>query len=137
MLKNFRWQFILITCLVSFTSIYAQKKKAADASDKLKTQAIADIQSKYDDYKKIALQIWGYAEVGYQEKQSSALHQSTLSANGFTLLGGVAEIPTAFVATYGSGKPVIGILCEFDALPGLSQDSVPEKKSLGKTAGHA
>ncbi len=137
MRNHFRSFITISTSLFIITSIHAQKKKNNDASDKLKTQAITDIQSKYDDYKKIALQIWGFAEVGYKETQSSALHQKTLSANGFTLQSGVAEIPTAFVATYGSGKPVIGILCEFDALPGLSQDSVPEKKSLGGVAGHA
>jgi len=83
------------------------------------------------------LQIWDYAEEGFKESKSSALHQKTLSENGFKVEAGLADIPTAFVATYGSGKPVIGILAEFDALPGLSQDSVPEKKSLGRIAGHA
>ncbi len=128
---------IIIACLGISANIYAQKKKSSDAGEKLKTEAISDLQSKYDDYKKIAFQIWGFAEVGYKESKSSALHQKTLTDNGFTVQAGVADIPTAFVATYGSGKPVIGILAEFDALPGLSQDSVPEKKSLGKAAGHA
>ncbi|TMN70587.1 amidohydrolase, partial [Pseudoalteromonas piscicida] len=50
---------------------------------------------------------------------------------------GVAGIPTAFVATYGSGKPVIAILAEYDALPGISQQAVPVKTSAGKDAGHA
>ncbi len=99
---------------------------------------MTDIQSKYDDYKKIALQIWDYAEVGYKEVKSSALLQQTLKDNGFTVQAGVAEIPTAFVASYGSGQPVIGILGEFDALPGMSQEAVPEKIAIaGKAAGHA
>jgi aminobenzoyl-glutamate utilization protein B len=63
-----------------------------------------------------------------------------LRDNGFTVDSGVAEIPTAFVATYGSGKPVIGILAEYDALPGLSQDTSPEKHPRADvkevTAGH-
>jgi len=106
-------------------------------SEVLKDQAIKDIQSKYDDYKKVALQIWNYAEVGYKEVKSSALHQKTLSDNGFTVEAGVADIPTAFVATYGSGKPVIGILAEFDALPGLAQAATPEKSTIeGQNAGH-
>ena len=70
---------------------------------------MADIQSRYGEYKKIALQIWDYAEVGYKEVKSSALLQKTLTDNGFVVRAGVAEIPTAFVATYGSGSPVIGI----------------------------
>ncbi len=103
----------------------------------LKTQAAADIQSQYDNYKKIALQIWDYAEVGYKEVKSSALLQKTLSDAGFTVNTGVADIPTAFVASYGSGSPVIGVLAEFDALPGLSQQAVAEKKPFeGRNAGH-
>ena len=101
-----------------------------------KKEAIADIQGKYSDYSKIALQIWSFAEVGYKEHKSSDLLQKTLKDNGFTVEAGVAEIPTAFVATFGSGKPVIGILAEFDALPGLSQDTVPSKASLNAGAGH-
>ncbi len=103
----------------------------------IKSEAIKDIDGKYEQYKKTALQIWNYAEVGYKEEKSSALHQQTLRDNGFTVQSGVADIPTAFVATYGSGKPVIGILAEFDALPGLSQEANPEKKPVaGKDAGH-
>jgi aminobenzoyl-glutamate utilization protein B len=117
--------------------VNAQKKPANASFDKLKQEAIADIENKYQEYKKIALQIWDYAEVGYKEVKSSALHQQTLSSNGFIVQAGVAEIPTAFVATYGSGKPVIGILAEFDALPGLSQEATPERKPIsGKDAGH-
>ncbi|MES1221650.1 MAG: amidohydrolase [Bacteroidota bacterium] len=131
--------FSIFAAILIFTSpVSAQKKKVADPAAKLKEQAILDIQSKYDVYKKTALQIWDYAEVGYKEIKSSALHQQTLKDNGFTVEAGVAEIPTAFVATYGSGKPVIGILAEFDALPGLSQEAIPEKKSIpGQDAGHA
>ena len=131
--------FAAITAAISiflFLPAHAQKKPVA-SNDGLKTLAMADLQAKYDDYKKIALQIWDYAEVGYKEVKSSALHQRTLQDNGFTVQAGVADIPTAFVATYGSGKPVIGILAEFDALPGLSQEAVPEKRPIdGKNAGH-
>ncbi len=121
--------------LFCFT-LSAQKKSAGQKDDLLKKQAIVDIQSHYDEYKSTALQIWNYAEVGYKEVKSSALLQKTLQDNGFTVQAGVAGIPTAFVATYGSGKPVIGILAEYDALPGLSQTTDPEKKSAGKDAGH-
>lgn len=123
--------------LSSVQPLSAQKKAVADKNAPLKTQAITDLQSGYDDYKKIALQIWDYAEVGYKELKSSALLQKTLQDNGFTVQAGVADIPTAFVATYGSGKPVIGILAEFDALPGLAQQATPEKNAIaGKGAGH-
>lgn len=127
-----------LLALVISVSVFAQKKKIADLSAKLKDEAIQDIQDKAGLYQKNAMAIWNYAEVGYKEIKSSALHQQALKDNGFMVEAGVAEIPTAFVATYGSGKPVIGILAEFDALPGMSQEAVPEKKSIeGKNAGHA
>lgn len=86
----------------------------------------------------IALKIWGFAEVGYKEKQSSALLHEQLKAAGFTVEAGVAGMPTAFVASFGRGSPVIGILGEYDALPGFSQDASPEKKPIpGLAAGHA
>jgi aminobenzoyl-glutamate utilization protein B len=119
-------------CLAAPLALRAQVDSAA-----LKSAAVTDIQSKYGDYKAIALRIWNYAEVGYKEVKSSALLQKTLGDNGFTVKSGVADIPTAFVASYGSGSPVIGILAEFDALPGLSQQAVAEKMPVeGQAAGH-
>jgi aminobenzoyl-glutamate utilization protein B len=86
----------------------------------------------------VARSIWEFAEVGYQETKSSALLQQELTQAGFEVEAGVAGIPTAFVATAGSGKPVIGILAEYDALPGINQDAVPERKPIaGKQSGHA
>ncbi len=86
----------------------------------------------------VARSIWEWAEVGYQETKSSALLQGELRKAGFRIEAGVAGIPTAFVATAGSGEPVIGILAEFDALPGINQDAVPDRQPIaGKGAGHA
>lgn len=127
--------FIFSLCMVSALMGTAQKKPVKN--DVLKNQAIIDIQSKYEEYRKTALQIWGFAEVGYKEEKSSTLLQQTLTDNGFTMQKGVAGIPTAFIGSYGSGQPVIAILAEFDALPGLSQEAVPEKKSIpNQAAGH-
>jgi aminobenzoyl-glutamate utilization protein B len=111
---------------------------SATLAQKTKQDAFKSIDSKVDQYSNIAHQIWEFAEVGYQEVKSSELLQETLTQAGFKLEKGVAGIPTAFVASYGSGKPVIAILGEFDALPGVSQDAVPEVKAVpGRTAGHA
>lgn len=88
-------------------------------------------------YGDIANSIWNYAEMGFQEEKSSALLQKTLENEGFKITSGVAGIPTAFIAEYGSGYPTIAILGEYDALPGLSQQAVPEKRSAGGKAGHA
>lgn len=105
---------------------------------KTKQEIIKSIDGQSGLYGGIAHQIWEFAEVGYQEVKSSALLQKTLKDAGFTIEAGVADMPTAFVASYGQGKPVIAILGEFDALPGVSQDAVPEPKQVeGRPAGHA
>ena len=100
-------------------------------------KVLKNLDSQSEKYEAIALQIWDWAEVGYKEVQSSELLQQTLSEAGFRIEKGVAGIPTAFVAEYGSGTPVIGILGEYDALPGLSQKAVPQKESAEGIAGHA
>jgi aminobenzoyl-glutamate utilization protein B len=116
-------------------SCLAQHNKSIDA---LKKETATTIQAGYEVYKKIALTIWNYAELGYKENKSTALLQNTLSDNGFTVQAGIAGMPTAFVATYGSGSPVIAILAEYDALPGLSQDNSPVKTAIAnKTSAHA
>lgn len=81
--------------------------------------------------------IWGFAEIALVEYESAQILEDILESNGFVVKKGVADLPTAFVATYGSGTPVIGILAEYDALPGLSQDSKPFKQALVEgEAGH-
>ena len=96
------------------------------------------IDSRAEVYRDVALQVWDFAELGYLEEKSSALLQEQLRQAGFQVKSGVADIPTAFVASYGRGQPVIGILAEFDALPGLSQEAVPSRQTrLEKTSGHA
>jgi aminobenzoyl-glutamate utilization protein B len=122
---------VLLFSIVSFSIVFTSfaQKDRDDALKSLNNQA-----QKYGD---IAHEIWGLAEMGYLENESSALLQKTLSDQGFSIKKGVAGIPTAFIAEYGSGYPVIAILGEYDALPGLSQQAIPEKKSANKAAGHA
>jgi aminobenzoyl-glutamate utilization protein B len=89
------------------------------------------------EYIKTSKMIWDYAELGYHEEKSSALLQGELKQAGFRVEAGVADEPTAFIASYGKGKPVIAILGEFDALPGLSQGAVPDRSPLVEAApGH-
>jgi aminobenzoyl-glutamate utilization protein B len=88
-------------------------------------QVLTFVDQNAANYKAVSKQIWDYAELGYHEDKSSALLQTQLKSAGFTVKSGVADEPTAFIATYGSGSPVIAILGEFDALPGLSQKSEP------------
>jgi aminobenzoyl-glutamate utilization protein B len=109
----------------------AQKKKT------LKKEVIASVETQKDELITVSDKIWAAAEIAFQEKVSSQTLIDYARANGFDVEVGVAETPTAFVATYGSGKPVIGILGEFDALPGISQKTVPEKTPFKEgAAGH-
>jgi aminobenzoyl-glutamate utilization protein B len=106
------------------------------------TAMLQGIDARRESYAGIAKQIWAFAEIGYQEQKSSALLQQQLRAAGFQVTAGVAGIPTAFVATFGSGKPIIGIVGEFDALPGLSQEAQTamrhaiEENAPGHGCGH-
>lgn len=136
-MKRFAFYLTAFLSFVTYSGMAQNKKSSVSPEEGLKTAVVQNLQNAYPFYKDIALQIWNYAEVGYKEVKSSALLTETLRKEGFTVETGVAEIPTAFVATYGSGQPVIGILAEFDALPGLAQEAVAEKKSIqGKLSGH-
>ena len=90
-------------------------------------------------FEAIALKLWNNPELGYQETLSSELLKGILEDEGFSIIGNLAAIPTAFRAVYGESGPTIGILGEFDALPGLSQTNSPfqEKSSNPNGAGHA
>ena len=131
---------LLITALLLPLLALGQSKtrKAATSAADLDKQAIlADLDRKFPDYAKISRQIWEYAEVGFHEDKSSALLADEARKVGFDVKTGVAGMPTAFVATYGSGKPVIGIMAEFDALPGLATESKPEFTPIsGQKCGH-
>ena len=129
---------ILLTIALLAVSIFEAYPQKKEPNENFKAEALRNIDRNLEQYRKIALDIWNFAEVGYKETRSSNLLQQTLKENGFSVEPGVAGIPTAFVASFGSGKPVIGILAEFDALPGLSQQALPGRKPIeGKEAGHA
>lgn len=108
---------LAILCLFPLSQFSIAQESALDES----------IRRRGDESWQAALKIWEWAEPGYQEKNSSALLAGMLEKAGFKIERGVAGIPTAFTATIGSGSPVIGILGEYDALPGLSQQALPVK----------
>lgn len=97
-----------------------------------KKNIIASVEDHKNEILKISDQIWELAELAFDEHKSSKLLSDYAEKNGFTVENGVAGMPTAFVASYGSGKPVISVLGEFDALPGLSQKTTPNKTPLIK-----
>lgn len=99
---------------------------AADSPDSVLPRVAAHAER----FGAISRQIWATPELGFHENKSSALLQQELRANGFEVKADQAGMPTAFTATFGSGKPVIAILGEFDALPGLSQKDGPEQAAV-------
>ena len=131
--------YLIVIAIISVSAVFAQKKNAKNLQTEITTNYLS---ASFKTYDKLQKEIWSYAELGFLESKSSKALQEHLKSNGFTIEAGLAGMPTAFVATYGSGSPVIGILAEFDALPGLSQDTVPYKKPLvdggsGHGCGHA
>jgi len=116
-------------CALLPTQAFAQDGKAT---------VLAHIENNADQYGEIAQTLWDLAELGYMEEQSAALLESSLENAGFSVELGVEGMPTAFVATYGSGSPVVGILAEYDALPGITQARVPVRQPVPEMeSGHA
>lgn len=99
---------------------------------------IAVVDSQADRTARVAQELWDLAELGYLETRSSGLMQAELASEGFRIESGIAEIPTAFVAEWGEGGPIIAILAEMDALPGINQSGASTRDPVeGKGAGHA
>jgi len=117
-------KLFILTLVLALSGVgFSQENEDKPKKSKEKEFALKYLNKEktLEKYGHISDAIWSYAELGMQEFKSSELLASTLEAEGFTVERGVAGMPTAFVASYGSGKPVIGILGEFDALPMISQ----------------
>ena len=125
---------MLIRFMASFTFLLLLTQCAFAQKEAMSTSIRQREQATWE----IAQKIWNLAEPGYQEIESAKLLADQLEKVGFHVERGVADIPTAFTATFGTGKPVIAILGEYDALPGLSQQAVPEQLPRERaTYGHA
>jgi len=123
----------VILLFALFVSISVLGQKLSNS----KKSIISSIEKHESELIKISDSIWALAETAFNESESSRILADYAEKNGLTVTRGVADIPTAFTATYGSGKPVISILGEFDALPGLSQKASPTKEPLNEDApGH-
>ena len=89
------------------------------------------VEAKREKFARVSDAVWAVPELYFKETQSAAILIQALKEEGFAVEEGVDGIPTAFIGTWGTGKPVIGILGEFDALPGLSQEAAcPEHREL-------
>jgi aminobenzoyl-glutamate utilization protein B len=114
----------------------------AQNTDLLKQNAIEQVDSIQTLIEEMAIKLWEYSETALHETRSAKLLVSKLDEAGFNIETNVADMPTAFVATYGRGSPVIGILAEYDALPGVGNQPVPERKprtdgvTSGQGCGH-
>ncbi len=124
-------KILLLSVLLITLSSTAQEMTAA------KKAVIASVEKHQEELIRISDEIWSLAETAFEENKSAEILASYAEKQGFTVERGVAGMPTAFVATYGSGSPVISVLGEYDALPGLSQKTVPTKNPVVEgEAGH-
>jgi aminobenzoyl-glutamate utilization protein B len=128
-----RAALFVIIALTPVAPAHAQE----DSPSAAKLAAVASIDRHRAELITIADQIWEFAETALQEYRSAALLAEFAESQGFAVERGVAEMPTAFVASYGSGRPIIGVLGEYDALPGISQKVQTTREAFEEgAAGH-
>src|SRR5262245_252116 len=128
---------LLALAAIAF-SITHSRANADDKFTSAQQTAIDDVEARTKELAEVNQSLWKLAEIGLKEHKSAALLVDKLESAGFSVKKGVSGMPTAFVASYGAGKPVIGILAEYDALPGLSQKVSPTREPVTEGgAGHA
>jgi aminobenzoyl-glutamate utilization protein B len=111
---------------------------AAPAIERARAAALGHASALDGEVERLALELWRHSEIALRELESAEMLAGVLEAEGFTVERGVAGMPTAFVASFGEGAPVLGILAEFDALPGIGNAVVPrrEPRADGHAHGH-
>src|SRR5215216_2915294 len=117
---------LLFLLLLTPSFVFAQTVRFADT----KRAAAATIDQHAGEMSALSDEVWRYAETALKETRSSKALADWAESKGFRVTRGVANLPTAFVAEFGSGKPVIGIMGEYDALPGIAQKAQPTKDAL-------
>jgi aminobenzoyl-glutamate utilization protein B len=128
---------LVVAVLLFQASSLAAPTPVSKADPARKRAAAASIDAQRADLVALADAVWGFAETALRETRSSALLAGHAEKHGFRVERGVAGMPTGFVASYGQGRPVVAVLGEYDALPGLSQKAVPERSFLREGApGH-
>src|SRR5258705_493618 len=129
----------LLTTIAGLLSVAASSSAtAASLADAQRAEIIHAVDAGAPQIGDAALKIWGFAEVGYQETKSTAVLQGQLKDAGFDLTTGVAGEPTAFIARFRNGAgPVVAILAEFDALPGVTLSNMSAKFRFRGTSAHA
>jgi aminobenzoyl-glutamate utilization protein B len=128
----------ILLLLLSLAPVLASAQKLSN----VKKQALAEVEGLETQINTVCQELWDFSETALKEHKSAELLIDILQKEGFTIEKGVSGMPTAFVATYGSGSPVVGILAEYDALPGVGNAPVPYKApredglSSGQGCGH-
>lgn len=126
-----------LVCIVVGALAAGPLVASAAAPSAAKSAAVASVNSHARELIGMSDQIWAYAETALRERQSSKLLADYADAHGFTVTRGVSGMPTAFIARYGTGRPVVGVMGEYDALPGVSQKASAVKSPLVEgAAGH-
>jgi aminobenzoyl-glutamate utilization protein B len=126
-----RFAFLFAVCLLIVPTLLGSAAPPAPAKPSPNKQAaVASVEHHRPELVDLANQVWAFAETALREKRSSKVLADYAEAQGFKVDRGVAELPTAFVASYGEGKPLIAVLGEYDALPGISQKAQPTKEPL-------
>jgi aminobenzoyl-glutamate utilization protein B len=126
-----RSAIVLCVCLLILPAlVQAAAKPSTPKAGPNKEAAVASVERHRPEMVDLANQVWAFAETALKEKRSSKVLADYAEGQGFKVERGVAGLPTAFIASYGSGKPVIAILGEYDALPGMSQKAQPTKEPV-------
>jgi aminobenzoyl-glutamate utilization protein B len=127
----------LSTIAIVITGLLSHSPMMFGSELKTKEDAVSSIEKHKAELTDLSDQIWRFAETALRETRSSKVLADYAEKQGFDVKRGVAGMPTAFVASYGQGRPIIGILGEYDALPGISQKAQPAKEALeAGSAGH-
>ena len=126
----------LFFLLIFATSVVAAQTKSKKINSN-KEAILRSVDLHQTELTKLSDDVWAYAESALKEYKSSKVLADYAEAQGFSVRRGVAGMPTAFIAEFGSGKPILGIMGEYDALPGISQKAQPTKEPLNLGApGH-
>jgi aminobenzoyl-glutamate utilization protein B len=123
-------RFPSVRLLVAGVFLASPLHLIASPDTAIKEEAVAGVEKQQAALVQLSDEIWTFAETALREARSAEALANYAEKNGFTVERGVAGMPTAFVASYGSGHPIIGMLGEYDALPGISQKAQPTKEAL-------
>ncbi len=123
-----RWFFLFVLTAAATAQNLTPSKQAT----------LKQVEALHPEIREISMSLWEFSEIALRERESAELLSDVLEKEGFSVERNVAGMPTAFIASYGSGKPIIGILAEYDALPGVGNRPEPKKvaRADNVTSGH-